>query len=73
MKNKTIVKTIKTVSAIAGGLVVLGAFFWLVLYSIDKQEVVECYKWQRYEEQYPLFEISTTTAKRCADIGVEIK
>lgn len=44
----------------------------LVLDSIDKMEIQDCYKWQTYEQQYPLYETHPDTAQRCATLGINV-
>lgn len=44
----------------------------LVLDSIDKMELRDCYKWRDYEQQYPLYETHPDTAQRCQELGVNV-
>lgn len=44
----------------------------LVLDTIDRMELADCYKWQDYERDYALYETHPDTAKRCLELGVNV-
>jgi hypothetical protein len=40
--------------------------------AVDRIEKQDCYKWQHYEREYPLFQIDSDTALRCGMLGIII-
>ena len=59
----------------AGTLATVGIliFVWILPISLDKQAKMDCYKWQSYEREYPLFELSKGDADYCESVGITIK
>ena len=41
--------------------------------GLEKQLKVDCYTWQRYERDFPLFELQEREVKMCKELGVDIK
>lgn len=41
--------------------------------TADRMMRGECYRWQRYEQQYELFELNAQDTATCALLGVTIK
>lgn len=48
------------------------AFFASVETALDKQETIDCYKAQQMEQDFPLYETSTSTAQMCKERGVDV-
>lgn len=60
-------------SAVLGTLLI--AFvMWAFITGVDRQMRVDCYKWQRYAQEYPLFTLSEADRKMCLDqFGINIR
>lgn len=65
-------KSLTIVSIFLGMTATLGIFTACAVEAVDKTEKVDCYTYQRYERDYPLFDASTDTIKRCAELGINI-
>lgn len=53
-----------------GGVIAL--FMWAVPVSLEKQAIMDCYKWEVWEKEYRLFEASDDMVKDCQALGVGI-
>lgn len=53
-----------------GGVVAL--FMWAIPVGLEKQAIMDCYKWEVWEKEYRLFEASDDMVKDCKALGVEI-
>lgn len=69
--NKYIVGT--TLASITLFVMFIYFLFWGVEIVITKIEISECYKWQRYEEDYAYFELRQEDTERCESLGIKIK
>ena len=60
--------TIKIILAIVVGIII----GFVLKIGLQKQEVVECYKYQDYEKSYANFQLNDEQIDRCLALGVEI-
>lgn len=58
---------------IIGLIAIVGFFTWILNMGGNKQFVVDCETWQRYEREYVLFELEANLTALCELEGVQIK
>lgn len=62
-------------TALTGILFVIAfayAFGPIINIAFDRWEKHQCFKWQQYEQDYRLFELSESDRSRCESLGVHI-
>lgn len=66
-------KKMKTV----GEIIIILAMAILVMFTLNKaearQEKNDCLKWQGWEQDYPLYNPSSSTISECQALGVNLK
>lgn len=53
-------------------LAFLAVMVFLVCVGAKRQMVVDCMKYQEYEQKYPAFELATSTQALCEEVGISI-
>lgn len=53
-------------------LCIVGILIWALIVGLHKTEKAECYKWQKMEQDYPLFEPSERQIEQCRVNGINL-
>jgi hypothetical protein len=64
-------KTILSLQIIGIIVIVLGLIYSIKI-GIEKQEIVDCYKWKNYETKFADFELNEKDVARCDLLGIKI-
>lgn len=64
-----IIRTLAVIilSAILGGVII-----WLVPQALEDQAKGDCYKWQKYAEQYEGFYLTQSQADQCEAVKIQV-
>ena len=62
----------KLLIKVIGVSVVVGLFAWAIVHGSQKQFIVDCYKWQKFEQDYVLFDLEENLAALCELEGIYI-
>lgn len=65
--------TTSKVWTVIGLIAVSIAFVFALKVGLDRQAVVDCYKWQKWDKEYRLFQPSADMIGECRSLGVDIK
>jgi len=58
---------------IAGVILIIGAYVWILTIAAIKDFVIECSEWQQLAQENPQFELDPALIESCALEGVTIK
>jgi hypothetical protein len=71
--NKKRTATARKVWQIIGLILMAVALVFSLKVGLDRQERVDCLKWQSWDKKYRLFEPSADMLAQCGAIGVDLK
>jgi len=72
-KHKAANELAGNAAALICGLAFIAALLYGLLAGIKRAEVAECYKWQRWTLDYPLYSLMDSKRAQCAAFGLIIK
>lgn len=53
-------------------VIVIATMIIIIPIGLKKQEVVDCYRYQKYEREFIDFQLKDEDIRRCESLGVEI-
>jgi hypothetical protein len=65
-------KNITLALQIVGIIVIVLGLIYSIKIGLEKQEIVDCYKWKNYEAKFVDFELNEKDVARCDLLGIKI-